>query len=150
MWQLLDMRQSSADPGKADGHVLHINDNTSKCSECLMNPRGDPNTLANNLSNTLATWCKEPTHWKRPWFWERLRAGGEGDNRGWDGWMSSLTQWTWVWANSERQLGQGSLACCSSWGRRVGHDWLTEQQQGNPNFRNVSSGTSSIMKKCAF
>ena len=51
-------------------------------------------------SNTLATWCKELTHWKRHWCWERLRAGGEGGNRGWDGWMMSLTQCTWVWANS--------------------------------------------------
>ena len=51
-------------------------------------------------SNTLATWCKELTHWKRPWCWERLKAGGEGDDRGWDGWMASLTQWTWVWVNS--------------------------------------------------
>ena len=50
----------------------------------------------------LATWCKEPTHWKRPWCWKRLRAGGEEGNRGWDGWMTSLTQWTWVWANSGR------------------------------------------------
>ena len=53
-------------------------------------------------SNTLATWRKELTHWERPWCWGRLRSGGEGDNRGWDGWMASLTQWTWVWANSER------------------------------------------------
>ena len=45
------------------------------------------------------TWCKEPTYWKRPWCWERLRAGGE-DDRGWDGWMAPLTQWTWVWVNS--------------------------------------------------
>ena len=51
-------------------------------------------------SNTLATWCKELAHWKRPWCWERLKAGGEGDNRGWDGWMASLTQWTWLWLNS--------------------------------------------------
>ena len=48
-------------------------------------------------SNTLATWCKELTHLKRPWHWERLRAGGEGDDRGWGGWMASPTQWTWVW-----------------------------------------------------
>ena len=41
------------------------------------------------------------THWKRPWCWERLKAG-EGDDRGWDGWMALLTQWTWVWANSMR------------------------------------------------
>ena len=47
-------------------------------------------------------WCEEPTHWKRPWCWERLKAGEEGNNRGWDGWMASLTQWTWVWANSGR------------------------------------------------
>ena len=53
-------------------------------------------------SNTLATWCDELTHWKRPWCWERLKAGGEGDDRGWDGWMVSPTQWTWVWANSGR------------------------------------------------
>ena len=51
-------------------------------------------------SNTLATWCKELTHLKRPWCWERLKAGGEGDDRRWDGCMASLTQWTWVWVNS--------------------------------------------------
>ena len=51
-------------------------------------------------SNTLATSCKELTHWKRPWCWERLKAGGEGDDRGWDGWMASLIWWTWVWVNS--------------------------------------------------
>ena len=42
-------------------------------------------------STTLATWCEELSHWKRPWCWERLKAGGEGDNREWDGWMASLT-----------------------------------------------------------
>ena len=52
--------------------------------------------------NTLTTWCKEPTYWKQPWCWERLRAGEEGSDRGWDGLLVSLTQWTWVWANSGR------------------------------------------------
>ena len=51
-------------------------------------------------SNTLATWCEELTHWKRPWCWERLRARGEGNNRGWDGWMASPNQCTWVWVDS--------------------------------------------------
>ena len=51
-------------------------------------------------SNPLATWCKELTHWKRPWCWERLKAGAEGDARGWDVWMASPTRWTWVWVNS--------------------------------------------------
>ena len=80
--------------------------------------------------NTLATWCEELTHWKRPWSWERLRAGGEEDDRGWDGWMALLTQWTWVWVNSRRwwRTGKpGVLQCLGS--RRVGHDRVTEQQQ---------------------
>ena len=42
----------------------------------------------------LATWCEELIHWKRPWCWERLKVGGEGDTRGWDGWMASPTRWT--------------------------------------------------------
>ena len=50
--------------------------------------------------NTLATWCEELTHLKRHWCWEILKAGGEGDDRGWDGWMASPTQWTWVWVSS--------------------------------------------------
>ena len=69
-------------------------------------------------SNTLATWWEELTHWKRPWCWERLKMGGEGDDRGWDGWMASLTQWTRVWVNSGVGDGQGGLACCDSWGRK--------------------------------
>ena len=51
-------------------------------------------------SNILATWCEELSHFKRPWCWERLKEGGEGGNRGWDGWMASLTQWTWVRVDS--------------------------------------------------
>ena len=51
-------------------------------------------------SNPLATWCKELTPWKRHWCWEKWKVGGEGDKRGWDGCMVSLTQWTWVWVRS--------------------------------------------------
>ena len=65
-------------------------------------------------SYTLATWCKELTHLKRPWCWERLKVGGEGDDEGWDGWMASLTQRTWVLLNWVGD-GQGGLACCSPW-----------------------------------
>ena len=77
----------------------------------------------------LLTWCKELNHWKRSWCWERLKAGGEGDDRGWDGWMASPTQWTWVCVNSGkwRKLEKsGMLQSCgckeseqlsnSSWG----------------------------------
>ena len=77
--------------------------------------------------NTLATTCEELTHWKRPWFWERLRAGGEGDDRRWDGWMASPTQWTWVWVDSGSwwwTRRPGVLRFMGS--QRVGHDWATE------------------------
>ena len=62
--------------------------------------------------------CEELTHLKRPWCWERLKVGGEGDERGWHSWMASPTQWTWVWVNSGVGDGQGSLACCSPWGHK--------------------------------
>ena len=81
-------------------------------------------------SNTLATWCKEPSHWKRPWCWERSQAGGEGDDRGWDGWMASPTQWTRVWANSWRWRRTGKPGRLQSTGsQRVKHNLLIEQQQ---------------------
>ena len=59
-------------------------------------------------SNTLAIWCEELTHLKRPWCWEVLRAGGEGDDRGWDGRIASPTQWTWVWVDSGSWWWTGS------------------------------------------
>ena len=69
-------------------------------------------------SNTLATWCKELTHWKRPWCWETLKAGGEGDNRGWDDWMSSSSRSWWR---------TGKPGMLQSMGfQRVRHDWVTE------------------------
>ena len=79
-------------------------------------------------SDILATWCEEPTHWKRPWCWERLKAGGEGDNRGWDGWMASLTQWTWVWANWETAKDREAWHAAVNGSQRVWHHWATEQQ----------------------
>ena len=48
------------------------------------------------------------------------------DDRGWNGWMASLTRWTWVWVNLGVGDGQGGLVCCDSWRCRVGHDWVTE------------------------
>ena len=78
-------------------------------------------------SNTLATSCEELTHWKRLWCWEGLGAGGEGDDRGWDGWMASLTQWTWVLVKSGSWWWTGrpgELRFMAS--QRVGHNWATE------------------------
>ena len=84
------------------------------------------NNSTNRNSNTLATGCEELTHWKRPWCWEKLNAGGEGDDRGWDGWMSSLTQWTWVWVNFGSWWWTARPGMLQSMGsQRVGHDWVT-------------------------
>ena len=81
-------------------------------------------------SNNLATWCEQLTHWKRPWFWERLKAEGEKGIRGWDGWMASLIQWIRTWANSGRWWGTGRAGVLQSMGsQRVGHNLATEQQQ---------------------
>ena len=78
-------------------------------------------------SNTLATSCEELTQWKRPWCWERLKAGGEGDDRGWDGWMASPTPWTWVWASSGSWWWTGGPGVLQSLGsQRFRHDWETE------------------------
>ena len=78
-------------------------------------------------SNTLATWWEELTHLKRTWCWERLRAGGEGDDRGWDGWMASPTQWTWVWVNSGSWWWTGRPGVMRFMGSQTaGHDWATE------------------------
>ena len=78
-------------------------------------------------SSTLATWCEELPHSKQPWCWERLKLGREGINRGWDSWMASPTQWTWVWVKSWSWWWIGRSAVLKSTGsQRVGHDWVTE------------------------
>ena len=73
----------------------------------LVNPKGNKSWIfigktvtETRSSNSLATWREELTHWKRPWFWWRLKTKGEGDDRGWDGRIASLSQWTWIWVDS--------------------------------------------------
>ena len=78
-------------------------------------------------SNSLATSCEELTCWKRPWCWEGLRAGGEGDDRGWAGWVASPTGWTWIWVSSKSCWWTGKHGVLQSMGlQRVRHDWMTE------------------------
>ena len=88
-----------------------------------VNPRGNQSWIfigrtdaEAETPNILATWCEEPTHWKRHWCWERLMARGKGGDRGWDGWMASLTQWTWVWVNSRRWWRTGNPGMLQSMG----------------------------------
>ena len=86
-----------------------------------------PGCFGRNDASTLATLCKELTHWKRPWCWKGLGAGGEGDDTGWDGWMASPTRCTWVWVNSRKWWWTGRPGVLRFMGsQRVGHDWVTE------------------------
>ena len=77
-------------------------------------------------SNMLATWCKELIHWKRPWCWERLKVGGEGNNRGCDGWMASALSGHEFEEAQRTGDGQGGLACHSPWGCKESDttEWL--------------------------
>ena len=73
---------------------------------------------------------------------EGMGAGGEGDDRGWDGWMASLTQWMWVWVNSRSWWGTGSLACCDSWGRKESD--TTEQRNWTEHVYSFTREQSGI------
>ena len=95
-------------------------------------------------SNTLATSCEELTHWKRLWCWEGLGAGGEGDHRGWDGWMASPTRWTWVWVNSGSWCWTGRPGVPQFMGsQRVRHNWATEL---NSKIKNIVWITHTVWK----
>ena len=100
-----------------------------------VNPKGNQSWIFNGRTDTETetpilghlTQRINATHWKRPWCWERLKAGGEGDDRGWDGWIASLTRWTRVWASYGSCWWTGEPGIPQSMGlQRVGHDWVTE------------------------
>ena len=102
-------------------------------------------------SKTLTTGCKELTHWKWPWCWERLRAGREGDDRGWDAWMTSLTRWKWVDQYPGVGDEQGSLACCSPLGCKEPDmterlNWLTDFTQFDLTSSSFSSGWHPVQE----
>ena len=111
-------------------------DSPLDCKEIQpVHPKGDQSWVfigrTDVEAETLILWPpyvnKELTHWKRPWCWERLRAGGEGDNRGWDGWMASSTRWTWVWVDSRSWWWTRRPGVLQFMGlQRVRHDWATE------------------------
>ena len=99
-------------------------------------------------SNTLATWCEELTHWKRPWCWERVKAG-EGDDRGWDGWMASLIWWTWVSVSSGSWWWTGEPGVLQSMGSQSWtqlSDWTELNEVEPPRTKTAQkiSSTSNI------
>ena len=104
--------------------------------------------LLGNWLKFLATSREQVTQWKRPWCWKGLGAGGEGDDRGWDGWMASPTQWTWVWVNSGSwwwKVKPGVLQFMGS--QRVGQDWATHL---NWNELNWVFGNKNQLKNLQF
>ena len=116
------------------------------CKEIqLVHPKGDQSWVfigrthaEAETPNTLATWCRELTHLKRPRCWERLRAGGEGDDRRWNGWMASPTWRIWVWVDSRSWRRTGRHGILSFTGlQRVGHDWATELNWRHMRLKNI-------------
>ena len=107
-------------------------------------------------SNTLAIWFEEMTYWKKPWCCERLRAGGKGGDRGWDGWVVSLTWWTWVWVNSGRQWRTGKPGVLQSHGLQNQtqlSNWTTttqawESSAGVRNFDHYSCSATMVWTCC--
>ena len=101
-------------------------------------------------SNTLATWCEGLTHLKRPRCWERLRVGEEGDDKGWNDWMASPTQWTWVWVDSRSWWWTGKPGVLRSMGsQRVRHDWateLTDWWSSNPTPGHISTENHNLKR----
>ena len=96
----------------------------SKC--CYVTPNQWISILPLKMRSIIVS-AIELTHWKRLWCWEGLGSGGEGDDRGWDGWMASLTRWTWVWVNSGSWWWTGRPGVLRFMGsQRVGRDWATE------------------------
>ena len=116
------------------------------CNEIQpVHPTGNRKSVLNILwkdwcwswnSNDLAIWWEELAHLKRLWCWERLKAGGEGDERGWDCWIASLTEWTWVWLNSGSWWWTGWPGVLQSMGlQRVRHDWAAELKWNEANVK---------------
>ena len=100
-------------------------------------------SLVRELVPTCWLWT---SHWKRLWCWEGLGAGGERDDTGWDGWMASLTRWTWVWVNSGSWWWTGRPDVLPFMGsQRVGHDWATEL-----NWRLSGKASACQCRRCTF
>ena len=115
--------QGSHHPPNDNSGLMHLTTNKSWCWSWN--------------SNTLATWCKELTHRKRPWCWERLRAGRKGDDRGWDGWMALLTRWTWVWVDSGELVMDREAWRAAVHGVTKSWTWLSDWTELNWNTNNA-------------
>ena len=140
------VRRSEAEPFSKAQRTCSFRHLVVNRSVILQTPSMDHNlVMVNGRTDVWATWCEEPAHWERPWCWERLRARGEGGDGGWDGWMTSSTQWTWVWANSGRwwrtgkpgvlqSMGSQSQTWLSDWTTTSKSGWVGWQREGGAGF----------------
>ena len=104
-------------------------------------------------AETPVLWPPHAKSWfiGKDWCWEGFGAGGEGDDRGWDGWMASLTRWTWVWVISESWWWTGRPGVLRFMGsQRVGQDWATELNWRNVSFKLPDAWNLKVLKKCTF
>ena len=109
-------------------HFLHLYNgpNSGDCCEDWETVYRLP-SIVSNTQSVLSISGNDHHHYHKTRCWERLKAGGEGDDRGWDGWMASPTQWTWVWASSRSWWWTRRPGVLQSVGsQRVRHDWATE------------------------
>ena len=103
-----------------------------------INPEYSLEELMLNWSSSIVVqWCSQMTHWKSPLCWERLRAEGEEDVRGWDAWWHCPCNEHELGQTSGDDEGEGGLLCCSPWGCRVRHDWETKQWQQQQNIHTM-------------
>ena len=123
-----------------------------------VNPRGNQSWIFIGRTDVeaeapiiLATWCEELTHWKRPWCWKRLKTGGEGEDRGWNGWMASTTRWTCIWASSGSWWWTEKPLMLQSMGsQRVGHNWATKLNWSELRWRNSGLIPQEALMTCRF
>ena len=142
--------------------VFELFESPLDCKETQpVNPRGNQSCIfigrTDAEAETPILWSPDVKNWllgKRPWCWERLKVGGEGDDSEWDGWMASImTWWTWVWVSSRSWWWTGKPGVLQSMGsQRVGHDWATElswkRQSHYVNWE--SSSQSPELHVCTF
>ena len=107
--------------------LLRVTWTARKSNQSILKEISSGCSLEGLMLKLMATWCEDLTHWKISWCWERLRAGGEGDDRGWDGWIASPTQWTWVWVNSGSWWWTGRPGMLQLWGHKMSDraEWLS-------------------------
>ena len=106
-----------------------------------VHPKGDQSWIfigrTDTESETPILWPPHTKSWERPWCWERLKVGGEGDDRGWGGWMASPSQWTWVWVTPGVGDRLAGLMCCNSWGHKESNttEWLNWTEENGLKIR---------------